>query len=229
MSGNIPAGGLAVMQNRRDPVDSLDFFPTPPWATRALCEIVLRDLGLFFRGCQTWEPACGAGHMSSVLCEYTSHVYASDVHDYGHGAVGSFIGEGPDVHRPFGLCNPKHRIDWIITNPPFNLAAEFALTALRMAHRVAFLVRTSWLEGGDRFRTVFEPHPPFAVAQFCERVPMVKGRWDPGASTATSYCWVIWAQDEERAPTRFIWIPPGQRSALTKPDDVQRFAQSEAS
>lgn len=219
------SGGLSVMQNRREPPDSLDFFPSPPWATRALCVHVMPRLGLGFRGRQTWEPAAGAGHMSRVLAEYTSHVFASDVHDYGQGfGVGSFVGEGPDVLRPFGLSNPKHRIDWIITNPPFNLAAEFALTAFGLADRVAFLVRTSWLEGGERFREIFEPHPPTAIAQFSERVPMVKGRWDPGASTATSYCWVVWAKDEERAPTRFLWIPPGQRTALTQPDDVERFA-----
>jgi hypothetical protein len=32
----------AVMQQRSEPHDSLDDFPTPPWATRALCEF-LRD------------------------------------------------------------------------------------------------------------------------------------------------------------------------------------------
>ena len=28
----------SVMQQRSEPQDSLDDFPTPPWATRALCE-----------------------------------------------------------------------------------------------------------------------------------------------------------------------------------------------
>lgn len=28
----------AVMQQRREAKDSLEDFPTPPWATRALCE-----------------------------------------------------------------------------------------------------------------------------------------------------------------------------------------------
>ena len=28
----------AVMQQRSEPHDSLDDFPTPPWATRALCQ-----------------------------------------------------------------------------------------------------------------------------------------------------------------------------------------------
>ncbi len=32
----------AVMQQRSEPHDSLDDFPTPPWATRALCEYIAR-------------------------------------------------------------------------------------------------------------------------------------------------------------------------------------------
>ncbi|HRO04370.1 MAG TPA: hypothetical protein PLS69_12275, partial [Terricaulis sp.] len=67
------------------------------------------------------------------------------------------------------------------------------------------------------------------IAQFCERVPMVKGRWDPSASTATSYCWVVWDRMlGVNEGTIFSWIPPGQRAALTKPDDVARFTETEA-
>ena len=33
-----PTEHRAVMASRREPPDSLDFFPTPPWATRALLD-----------------------------------------------------------------------------------------------------------------------------------------------------------------------------------------------
>lgn len=210
------------MQQRREPPDSLDFFPTPLFATRALCEIVLPKLGLSLDGAKVWEPACGEGHMSAPLSEYAKAVATSDVHDYGAGqhAVGSFVGEGVDVAlSPWG-----GRVDWVITNPPFNLAEAFLARALREADAVAFLVRTSWLEGGERYREIFAKTPPVAIAQFCERVPMVKGRWDPKASTATSYCWVVWLRGAA-IETRFIWIPPGQRQALTRAGDVERFAR----
>lgn len=72
-------------------------------------------------------------------------------------------------------------------------------------------------------RELFSKRPPALIAQFAERVPMVKGRWDPNASSATAYAWFVW-----RAPasseTRFLWIPPGQRAGLTKPTDRARFA-----
>lgn len=72
---------------------------------------------------------------------------------------------------------------------------------------------------------MFRDIPPSIVAVFCERVPMVKGRWDPDASTATAYAWFIWFCDRAAVKqTRMLWITPGQREALTRPDDRRRFA-----
>jgi hypothetical protein len=216
-----PADHRAVMASRSEPPDSLDFFPTPPWATRALLECVV---GTMPRMCCCWEPAAGEGHMAAVLGEVFAEVWRTDVHDYGglH-RVGSFVGEGPDV-----IEAPIVQPHWIITNPPFNLAVEFAERALIEAQiGVALLVRTSWLEGGERYRRLFRDRPPAMVAQFSERVPMVKGRWDPAASTATSYCWVVWHVGCVRQ-TRLMWIPPGCRERLTKPGDVERWAHKGA-
>jgi hypothetical protein len=214
----LPKGARSVMASRKEPPDSLDFFCTPPWATRALMEHVPE----IFPCADVWEPAAGEGHMAEVLREYFGFVHASDVHDYGAGyAVGSFVGEGPDVARI------ETQPDWVITNPPFNLASEFAVRALTevATFGVALLVRTTWLEGGDRFASIFKPYPPTIVALFSERVPMAKGHWDPKGSTATSYSWVVWLQ-ARRGPTELRWIPPGQRTALTEPDDVRRFARA---
>jgi hypothetical protein len=222
MSAPIPAGGMSVMASRREPSDSLDFFPTPPWATRALCEHVLIPQELASLTC--WEPACGEGHMAAVLAEYFLSVRSTDVHDYGYpdqAATASFVGPGVYIHEAV-------EIDWIITNPPFNLALEFAERAIREAKRgTALLTRTSWLEGGKRHERLFGKNPPSCVALFAERVPMVKGRWDPKASTATSYAWVIW-RPWHRGQTELRWIPPGRRAALTKPYDVARFAGTKA-
>ena len=217
-----PTEHRAVMASRREPPDSLDFFPTPPWATRALLEHVIP------RACGTvWEPAAGEGHMAQVIAEYGQRfprVVATDVHDYGGlDGLGSFVGQGLDV-----IANPAGEADWIITNPPFNLACEFAERAIVEARLgVALLVRTSWLEGVDRYQRLFSRYRPDWVAQFVERVPMVNGRWNPAASTATSYCWVVW-RGGFYDHTRFVWIPPGCRQRLTRPDDVARFAGCDA-
>lgn len=215
-----PSGAGAVMAGRVEPPDSLDFFPTPPWATRALCEHVLGLNGRQpLHSLSAWEPAAGEGHMAEVLREYFGAVVASDVHDYGRGyLVGSFVGTGADRMA----C--AERPDWIITNPPFSLALDFADRAIDEARMgVALLVRSVWAESEGRFRDLFEDRPPSTIAQFVERVPMVKGRWDPTASTATGYAWFVWRRGE-RGRTRFAWIPPGCRKRLTRPGDVARFA-----
>jgi hypothetical protein len=113
----------------------------------------------------------------------------------------------------------------VVTNPPFNLACEFTLRALDLAiEGVAMLVRTQWIEGVGRYERLFRDRPPTLYAPFVERVPIVKGRWDPDALTATSYAWFVWRKSLVAEPTRVFWIPPGCRAALTLPDDRRRFA-----
>ena len=63
----------AVMAQRKEAKGSLDDFPTPPWATRALLEHVIEQGGYTDR-LTALEPACGVGHMAKVLREYFGEV-----------------------------------------------------------------------------------------------------------------------------------------------------------
>lgn len=185
----------AVMAQRIEPHDSLDFFPTPPWATRALCEELgsVDVLGRY----TAWEPACGQGDMSRPMAEYFRKVYASDVHPYGAGDV-----------RDFLMCEPREE-DWIITNPPFRLAQQFITEGLLRARRgVAVLVRTSFLESVGRYNDLFRYAAPTYVMQFTERVPMHKGKLTATGSTATAYCWLVWDKRKGTEGTYFRWIAP---------------------
>jgi hypothetical protein len=219
----VARGFTAVMAQRREPPHALDFFPTPPWGTRALFRHVLPVLGVAAIG-SVWEPACGEGHMAAVIGEFTdAPVIATDIFDYGYGtAPVDFLDQ---------LAPPFTSADWIITNPPFKPADQFAVRALDLARvGVALLLRTQWLESEDRYHSIFRDKPPSLFAPFVERVPMLRGRWEPDASTATSYSWFVWLRDV--APRAPFWIPPGCRSALTRVDDRRRFAsaaQSQAS
>lgn len=209
----------AVMQRRAAPARGLDFFPTPPWATRAfLREVLFAEFASHCFG-SVWEPAAGGGHMAHVLSEFFPKVRASDVEDYGAGfEVGSYVGVGPDVIA----ANPH---GWMITNPPFNLAVEFAERGLREARvGVALLLRTSWMEGAERYQRLFRERPPRIIAQYCERVPMVAGRWDPAAASATSYAWFVWQQSHFRKETRLIWIAPGAKQRNWLDSDLKRWA-----
>ncbi len=187
----------AVMAQRNEPKDSRDDFPTPPWATRGLFEHVLSDkTALANKSCL--EPACGAGHMARVLKEYFGQVQYADAYRYGYGPVRDFL------TYPY----ETNAVDWVITNPPFRLAEEFVLRAIRVAREgVAILARTVFLESIGRYDHTFRDHPPSKFAQFTERVPMVRGRLDGNASTATSYAWLVWENGNQAAP-RLMWVPP---------------------
>ena len=213
-------GARALMASRKERKDSLDFYATPPWATRALMDHVFTYLFAPFTtgyfGRTAWEPACGEGHLAEVLREYFKAVRASDIRDYGYAPMyrcGDF----------FTTWVGSDGVDWIITNPPYSKAEQFTLRALDLASiGVAMFVRVQFLETVGRYERLFKEHPPTLIAFFSERVPIHKGKWKPEGSTATAYCWLVWVKDRDPLPP--YWIPPGCRQRLTKPDDRERFA-----
>lgn len=204
----------AVMAQRIEAEDSLDNFPTPPWATRALLEHVLNldEKSAKFLTCL--EPACGAGHMSKVLHEYFGNVTSFDIHDYGYGGVHDFL----------SLEIEPESFDWVITNPPFKLGEEFIKKGIAASRcGVAVLVRTVFLESVGRYERLFKDNPPSIFAQFVERVPMVKGRLDKKASTATGYAWLVWNK-QSAGSTRVVWIPPCRRRLEREDDYVEEHS-----
>ena len=191
----------AVMSRRHEKKDSLDYFPTPPWATRALFQSVILPMGFVHYNDVCLEPACGGGHMVKVLQEYFDKVESCDIADYGQDRIADFLSK--DVEQ---------ECDFIITNPPFNLAEEFVIKALSMTRKlVAVFARTQFMEGIGRYERLFKPNPPTIIAQFTERVPIVKGRLSATASTATSYAWFVWRTDQDNDQTQLVWIPPSRR------------------
>ncbi|WP_193188840.1 methyltransferase [Nisaea sediminum] len=219
----------AVMAQRHEPNDSLEFFPTPPWATRAVVRWLNRH-GQIGPSMTAWDPCSGRGHMVRPLREYFREVRASDVFDHGAGAeVEDFLFPGAE---------PRGE-DWIFFNFPFRLGLEFITRALSFESvGVAALARTAFLEGGGRFEGLFKVSPPSVILQFAERVIMAKDRcrdpalpyWDAEAgrkkkpSTATAYCWIVWFPPPRPAETKFDWIPPCRRD-LECPGDYDPSEQ----
>lgn len=215
-----PNRSTAVMQRRAEAHDSLDDFPTPPWAGRALCEMLLqRGVPLERQSC--WEPACNRGYLVRGLADYFDRVIASDVHDYGW--------EGMGWQGDFLLDWPEDlpAVDWIITNPPFRLADQFIRMGLSRARvGVAMLVRTAFDEGEGRYTDLFRDLPEAFAFPFVERVVMHRSAlrragqkyWDPAAndgegavksaSTATAYQWLVWLTDVPEPETIKLRIPP---------------------
>lgn len=229
----------AVMQRRIEPHDSLEYFPTPPWATRAVCNFLLSEYAEPLELQRAWEPCCGEMHMARPMREFFAQVHATDVHRYSldHG-IYDFL----DVHAP----PPVLDVDWIFLNPPFVPARRFIERARRIARRgVAVFARAAFTESEDRFEPLFSPEKrPSCVVTFCERVVLLKDRLiEPGkpdpfnldddgkpkkASSATAYAWMIWRGTDH--DTRHRWIAPGTRRRLEQagdyPDYADRFPQT---
>ena len=192
-----PNQSSTVMQQRRTK-SRVDYFPTPPWATEALCEWIGDwDNDLSKMSCL--EPAAGGGHMVKVLEKYFGEVDASDLYDpAGKGyPCRDFLNRLED----FG----NHRYDWVITNPPFVHAADFVERALDVGLKVAMLCRIAFLEGRQRHERLYSKMPPKHVLVFVNRVAMVEGRYDPKASSETCYAWFVWMPSACEEP-RLHWI-----------------------
>lgn len=230
LRGIVPSG-FSFMAGRVEAPDSLDFYPSPPWVARNLVSVVVPIAvpARVLDGYVIWEPACGAGHLAGPLAETGATVHASDIADYGWPnwkgpapRVGSFI--GPDA-----LPEPEGGVDWVITNPPFNQSLEFARRALDIARvGVILIVRLAWLEGIERWN--FRQQNPLALSfNWAERVAMLRGQWDPSASSATAYAAMVWCKG---LPLTGAGLSgellhteaPGAARRFTRPGDAERFA-----
>jgi hypothetical protein len=226
MKGNTSA---AVMQQRQEAPDALDDFPTPPWATRALCE-KLTAAGEDLSGQAAWEPCCNRGFMARPLAEAFASVFATDVRDYGWDGQDGVA----DFLIDWGQDDPG--ADWIIANPPFRLAQGFIEQGLRLARRgVAVFVRTAFVEGQGRYDGLFRDTPERLFLPFVERAVLWKGvlldpdlpvrRWNDRKqafitekpTTATSYCWLVFDKTHT-GPGSIDRIAPC-RTRLTRPGD----------
>lgn len=151
-----------------------------------------------------WEPCANRGYMARPLKEYFFNVVASDIGDYGVGFPVIDFMTGPKPSE-FGM-----EIDWIITNPPFNLGVDFVLRAMQegMSRKgVAVFVRSAWIEGVDRYERLFSVNPPTRICQYVGRVPIVRGGVDEKAATAMPYSWFVWEHEADTGPPIVEWIP----------------------
>lgn len=198
------AGAPAPTMKRTADLGGPDFYPTPAWATHALCEVES------FTG-TIWEPACGDGAMAEVLRARGHVVEASDLYDRGYGEPG------------VDFMTAERRVANVVTNPPYNSAEGFIAAALRQAEsKVAFLLRLAFLEGASRGAGLFKTNPPSRVHVFSERVTFAPAGVTLSNGGTTAYAWFIWDREAE-GPTVLSWIPTGLRKRFSAPDPLPLF------
>lgn len=187
-------GGFKPTTKRSADLDSVEFYPTPAWATYALID------NERFEG-DIWECACGDGSMAKVLRQTGNHIISSDLYDRGFGESG------------YDFLTSNRLAANIVTNPPYHSAEGFVAQCLKLAEaKFALLLRLAFLESAHRTRTIFHKHPPARVWVFSERITFYpKGAKVAGSGT-TAYAWFVWNKAHQ-GPTELKWFKPGYKAA----------------
>ena len=195
-----PNMSAAVRAQRKVSARSIDYCPTPPYATRLLMEWLV-DQGIDLASKVCLEPAAGGGHMVSVLEEYFELVVGSDLYDPENKGWPRF--DFSEELSPLVTESP----DWIITNPPFNKMDQFIWRAIKKARvGCAILARIQILEGISRYQDIYSNNPPTDVLVFTERVPMTQGKIDMSVSSAMCFSWFVWTDVENTYKPRIDWL-----------------------
>lgn len=185
-----------------------DFYPTPPDVTAALMEFLSLEPGKYI-----WEPACGDGAMSEVIKGYGHEVYATDLReDSGYGQEGGLDFLHYDLHPLTGLRSQDY-IDWIITNPPFNLAEAFIRKSLSITPNVAMLLSNQYWHAATRKR-LFDDHPPAWVLPLLWRPAFLEK--ERGKSPMMNVFWVVWQEGQYDARYRLLPRPESPPDYSTK-------------
>ena len=164
---------------------ALDFYPTPPECTKAL----LKYLNLK-PGTMVWEPAAGDGSMARVLTEHGCRVISTDIQT------------GTDF---LTAALPDEKIEWIITNPPFNKSVEFIRHCAELERPFALLLKAQYWHSAKR-KPLFDEIRPTAILPLTWR-PDFSGQ---GASLLDMQ-WTVWEQN---------WLDITLYQPLSKPKEA---------
>lgn len=155
----------------------LDLYETPAVAVEALLRVEQLPHGV-------WEPAAGRGAIVNVLRDHGHAAIASDVHDYGglH-FVGDFLTQ---EQMPAGC-------EGIVTNPPYQHAAQFVEHALRLSPLVVMLLRLAFMES-ERRCPILEGAGLVRIHVFRKRLPMMhRDGWEGRkANSGMAFAWFVW-------------------------------------
>jgi len=154
-----------------------DFYETPPWQTKALLRRVL------IAG-SALECCVGDGSLAKMLVD--CKVVSNDI--------------DPDRQADFHLDATRTeawerfpKVDWVITNPPFNSA----MTILKLAHRharfgVIFLLRLSFMEPTKERESWLSQNPPARQ--------IILPRWSykqNGSTDSVTTAWFVWNKNHQ--------------------------------
>ena len=169
---------------KSDQRKALDFYPTPKEVT-----IALLDFLQIPKSVKIWEPACGNNHMVDVI------------RNHGYEVIGTDIQSGVD----FLTAELPEGVEWIITNPPFNISENFIVRALYHNKPFALLLKSQYWHAQKR-EMLFRISPPTYILPLTWR-PDFTGQ----KASLMDMMWCVWDK-------RPFGVPYAQYIPLSKPD-----------
>lgn len=173
-----------MLQITRNKSDGYDFYKTPKWVTKILCENETFDGNI-------WEPACGDGAICEALIDNGYlNISASDIKDYGY-ASASF-------NKDF-LKETKKAVN-IITNPPFtkNMPVKFMYKCEELAtKKYVLLLPIRYMCGAYRVKFYSRVRAPKKIIPISRKIDFGGGAW-------YEFAWFIWDKDYN-GQTQIVW------------------------
>lgn len=157
-----------------------DFYPTPPEVTQALLDFLYLPEDTII-----WEPACGEGHMVSVLEKNGMIVKKSDIQT------------GEDF-----LKIPLKDCDWIITNPPFSIADKFIQRCHEHKKPFALLLKSQYWHAAKRFDLFYNITPAYILPLTWRPDFLFKERGN--GSPLMDVMWCVWCDCVHEKP---VYVP----------------------
>jgi hypothetical protein len=163
-----------------------DYYATPGWVARALA-----DSGTIPATGAWLDPCAGDGALIRAIPE--ACWLAMEIRPECEDGLAALV--GPEQVRIGDFLGEEHpgEPDWIVTNPPYRLAADFVRASLEVASQgVAMLLPLGWLGScGKRLDLLRSPPDVLTLS----RRPSFTG----GGTDSQSYAWMVWRRGQRRS------------------------------
>jgi hypothetical protein len=166
-----------------------DYYPTPAWMTLSLLAHHRIDGTVL-------EPCAGDGAVARVL-EQSRHVTRVLTNDVDSRHQATFHHDAAGLGLELWLEPDVMYVDWVVTNPPFNIAFQIIERAVLLPRAsVAMLLRKTFLEPTQERGAWLAAHPPTRIIGLPRHSFRGKG------NDSVSADWFIWEK------YRSVGLPP---------------------
>lgn len=207
LSGGQLSGGNTATQRAEN-----DFYATDPEAVAKLLDCFERD-GIIIHGNEYLEPCVGTGNIINAFdttidiripYEVQDHWTCLDIVDRGYPKT---------IVQDYLTWQTDLRYDFIITNPPYSLAAEFVEKGIDLLSDngiCCMYLKLQFLEGVKR-KELFDKYPPKYIYVFRKRMATWKNGLEKNPETGKkwaetiAFAWFVWVKGNTDEPV-VRWI-----------------------